>query len=91
MIEENKEKVRKFIERYAEMSGFKLNPSKETIEIVIEGLARNRENYGKQYCPCRILTGNKEEDIKKICPCFWHKEEIDKLGRCHCDLFHKKG
>ena len=86
-----KEKIRKFAEKYADISGLKLNPTQETVEIVIEGLARNKEKHGRQYCPCRFVTGNVEKDRKKICPCAWHKEEIDEFGHCHCDLFHKKG
>jgi ferredoxin-thioredoxin reductase catalytic subunit len=91
MVEHNeeKEKVRKFAQRYAKVSGFKLNPDVRTVELVIEGLVRNRIKYGRQYCPCRIVTGNAEEDRQKICPCVWHREEIEKIGHCHCDLFHK--
>nr|WP_269850493.1 ferredoxin-thioredoxin reductase catalytic domain-containing protein [Methanosarcina horonobensis] len=28
--------------------------------------------------------------IKKIvCPCIYHKDEIEKDGNCHCELFFK--
>jgi ferredoxin-thioredoxin reductase catalytic chain len=73
---------------YAEKSGFKLNPDKEVLERVINGLAGNEKKYGKRYCPCRRRTGNQEDDSKKICPCYYHKGEIEKDGHCLCGLFY---
>ncbi|MBI5554435.1 MAG: hypothetical protein HY920_01100 [Elusimicrobia bacterium] len=43
-----------------------------------------------QYCPCRPISGNQEEDKQKICPCKWHKDEIAADGHCHCQLFFSK-
>lgn len=74
---------------YAKKSGFNLNPDKKAVERVINGLLENEKKHGKMYCPCRRVTGNKEEDEKKICPCFWHKEEIEKDGHCFCNLYVK--
>lgn len=75
--------------KYAEKNGFKLNPDKKTVERVINGLLENEKKYGQKYCPCRRVTGEKEEDSKKICPCFWHKDEINKDGHCFCRLYVK--
>lgn len=76
-------------EEYAENSGFKVNPDKETVSKLIKGLLNNESKHGARYCPCRRVTGNKEEDKDKICPCKWHKEEIEKQGHCLCGLFIK--
>ena len=75
--------------KYAEENGFTLNPDKKTVERVIKGLLENEKKYGEKYCPCRRVTGDKEEDSKKICPCFWHKDEINKDGHCFCRLYVK--
>ncbi len=83
------EKERNFAEKYAKIKGFKLNPNKKELETVLKGLAENRKKYGVPYCPCRPITGVKEEDKKKICPCFWHIDEIKNDGHCHCRLFFK--
>jgi thioredoxin len=80
-IEESKE--------HAKKNGFQLNPDEKNVERVINGLFENEKKYGAKYCPCRRLNGNKEEDDKKICPCFWHKDEVAKDGRCFCGLFTK--
>ena len=76
--------------KYAEENGFKLNPNEKIVDGIIAGLKRNEEKYGERYCPCRRVTGDKETDKKIICPCVYHKEEIEKDGRCHCNLFVKK-
>lgn len=81
------EKIRKFAEKYSERTGYALNPDEEELELVLEGLANNRDKYGRQYCPCRPVTGDPEEDKPKICPCEWHEEEIERDGHCHCRLF----
>ena len=47
------------------------------------------EKFGKRYCPCRIVTGDEKEDRKIVCPCIYHKEEVERDGSCHCELFFK--
>jgi ferredoxin-thioredoxin reductase catalytic subunit len=87
------EKIKKMIyessKKYADKKGYKLNPDKEMLDIIIDGLAKNQEKYGKRYCPCRILTDDEEENKKIICPCVFHEEEIELNGMCHCALFFK--
>ena len=84
-----KEQMYAWTAKYAEKNGFIVNPDKEIYDIVIDGLVRNKEKTGKQYCPCRIVTGDEEQDKKIICPCIYHKDEIEKDGMCHCALFFK--
>ena len=77
-------------EEYAERNGFKLNPNREVVERLVKGLLANEERYGARYCPCRRVTGNKEEDKGKICPCQFMRKEIEEQGRCLCGLFWKE-
>lgn len=76
--------------KYAEKQGFMLNPDKQVVDMIIDGLIENMKKHGSAYCPCRPITGVKEEDKKNICPCIYHKDEILKDGKCHCWLFVKK-
>jgi ferredoxin-thioredoxin reductase catalytic subunit len=80
----------KISEDYANSQGFKLNDNKQIVLGIIRGLLRNKKFKGDIYCPCRIVTDNKEEDKKIICPCIYHKDEIKKDGHCKCTLFWKK-
>jgi len=75
--------------KYAKKNGIKLNPNEKIVDGIIAGLKRNEEKYGERYCPCRRVTGDKEIDKKIICPCVYHKEEIEKDGYCYCKLFVK--
>ncbi len=83
------EKVIKGYEEYAKKNGFKLNPNRQIVKAIAKGLLEREKTYGFRYCPCRRVTGNKEEDEKLICPCFWSREEIEKQGYCVCRLFSK--
>ena len=86
----NKEELRKHSEIYAEGVGYKLNPERETVDRILDGLLSNEEKFGHRYCPCRVITGNKEQDSRIICPCEYHHREIEVLGRCTCNLFHRR-
>jgi ferredoxin-thioredoxin reductase catalytic subunit len=78
------------LKAYADKSNFKLNPNEKAVLGIIRGLLRNKQFKGDIYCPCRVITGNKEEDKKIICPCIYHKDEIKSMGHCKCTLFWKK-
>jgi len=83
------EKIIEEAEKYAKEKGFKLNPNEQIVINIVKGLLTNEEKYGFRYCPCRRVSGKKEEDQAKICPCAWHQEEIEKQGHCLCGLFAK--
>jgi ferredoxin-thioredoxin reductase catalytic subunit len=89
-LDSEKAKIRARIERYAERHSFGLNPDTARVEEVIEGLALRKQKHGYAYCPCRIVTGDRAKDVKTICPCAYHKQEIAEQGRCVCELFVRK-
>ncbi len=76
--------------KYADIKGFKLNPDEKELNLVLDGLAKNREKYKVPYCPCRSLTGNQDKDKEIICPCVFHRGEIELQGCCLCKLFWSK-
>jgi ferredoxin-thioredoxin reductase catalytic subunit len=84
------EKIKEWAKRYAEKKGIEVNPDEERLDEVVKGLASRQEKFGKRYCPCRIITGNTEEDRKIICPCVYHEAELKEHGTCHCKLFSVK-
>ncbi|MBD3355456.1 ferredoxin:thioredoxin reductase [Candidatus Woesearchaeota archaeon] len=88
--EEEKEKLKEFCKTYADDKGFKLQPDPSLLDTIVSGLLRNEEKYGFRYCPCRRVSGNEEEDKKKICPCVFHEQEIKEDGHCKCFLFLRK-
>jgi len=78
------------LQAYADKNNFKLNPNEKATLGIIRGLLRNKQFKGDIYCPCRQVTGNKEEDKKIVCPCIYHKDEIKQMGHCKCTLFWGK-
>ncbi len=87
------DEVKKLIkehEEHAEKNGFRLNPDKKIVEGITNGLLAREKKFGGRYCPCRRITGDKEVDKKIICPCVYHKTEIEEDGHCRCLLFVKR-
>ena len=90
-IDELIEKIRVWAQRYAEKNGWVLDPNEQELTTVLRGLASNRARFGKQFCPCRLRSGDPKVDKKIICPCIYHRDEIAKDGHCHCRLFFLAG
>ncbi|MFA7563399.1 MAG: ferredoxin-thioredoxin reductase catalytic domain-containing protein, partial [Methanoculleus sp.] len=57
------------METEAEAGGYHLNPDLEFICDLVRGLSANRERYGYITRPCRLASGDREDDLDIICPC----------------------
>ena len=75
---------------HADKNGFRLNPDEQIVKRLISSFLSIEEKYGFKYCPCRRLTKDRKKDEKIICPCIYHKKEIQEQGHCHCFLFVEK-
>jgi len=75
------------LKREAEAAGYFLNPDKEFVLSLMEGLLINEERYGYQSCPCRLAEGNRERDLDIICPCDYRDPDLDDYGACYCALY----
>lgn len=70
---------------------FKLNPDNERVRMLASGVLSNEKLHGLKYCPCRMTTGEREEDLKLVCPCnFMIQKTWMEKGECWCSLFVKK-
>ncbi len=79
------EAMKNFAEQYAKRTDtyFCIDPS--VTAVVIEGLAKNKEELGSPLCPCRHYE-DKEAEVKNTfwnCPCVPMRERKE----CHCMLF----
>ncbi|MBS3060347.1 MAG: hypothetical protein J4432_02465 [DPANN group archaeon] len=69
---------------------FILNPNVPVVHQLAKGVLDNEKNHGLKYCPCRVKTGDMEEDIKLLCPCnFQVQKTWRERGECWCNLFWK--
>lgn len=71
----------------AKEGGYNLNPDVEFTKDLAYSLLVNQERYGYQACPCRLATGNKEDDLDIICPCDYRDADILEHGACFCALY----
>jgi len=84
------EKVRARAESDARTAGCYLNPDKEFLNNLFEGLKANEDRYGYPSCPCRLATGKFELDRDIICPCDYRDPDVAQYGACYCALFVNK-
>ena len=80
----------KWARDYAQEKGWVLNKDDKQLGTVIRGLVRNKNKFGRPYCPCRLRSGDEEKDRAIECPCIYHKDEVATQGHCHCHLYFKE-
>jgi ferredoxin-thioredoxin reductase catalytic subunit len=75
------------LKRWAESTGYNLNPDEEFTRELVRGLLINRQRYGYQACPCRLATGDRARDKDIICPCDYRDPDLEEWGACYCALY----
>ena len=86
-MKEDIERLYREIKESAEKSGYKINPDREFVFDLLEGMLVNRERYGYDSCPCRLASGDPEEDRDIVCPCDYRDDDINEHGTCYCGLY----
>ncbi len=81
------ERIEREIRELAEKEGYRLNPDREILEGIIEGLASNEARLGYWNCPCRPSSGDRIADLDIICPCQYRDPDLEEYGRCYCALY----
>lgn len=87
MAIERIEKTRDFVTRAAGRHGWVVNPDKEHLADVIEGLSVNFSRFSYYLCPCRDGSGDRKADADIICPCTYARADCEEYGHCYCGLF----
>lgn len=70
-----------------EKKGYYFNTDHDWVLDVLGGIQTNKDRYGYGSCPCRLATGQKENDRDIICPCLFREEDVVKYDRCYCNLY----
>ena len=79
------------IQKFTEKNEFQVNPDREKVNMLLEGIFNNEANHGLKYCPCRLITKDFEEDLKLVCPCnFLVHNTYKEKGECWCGLFKRR-
>ena len=79
------EVIRKFAETYAQRTGTYFCSDPGVTAVVLEGLARHKDELGGALCPCRHYEDKQAEVAQAFwnCPCVPMRERKE----CHCMLF----
>jgi ferredoxin-thioredoxin reductase catalytic chain len=87
----NAEEVMAAWGNFAAPNDFMLNPDREHVATVLEGVLASQQACGLRLCPCRLRDGSRERDLGLLCPCnFKRHDSRREEGRCWCGLFVKK-
>jgi ferredoxin-thioredoxin reductase catalytic chain len=84
------EQLYETLKKIQEPKGYYFNEDKNRVLDLLDGLLVNKERYGYMGCPCRLLSGNRENDKDIICPCVYRKPDVEEYGSCYCNLYVSK-
>ena len=84
-IPESFEAMRKFSEAYAKRTNTFFCLDTSVTAVVIEGLAKHKDQYGAPLCPCRHY----DDKFKEVASTYWNCPCVPMRERreCHCMLF----
>lgn len=85
--EEEVQKLYDRLNKEAEEGGYHLNPDIEFAKDLVRGLLINEKRYDYWACPCRLASGNKQEDLDIICPCDYRDPDLNEYDACYCALY----
>lgn len=84
------DKLYENLKKIQEPKGYYFNQDRETVMELLEGLTTNKERYGYMACPCRLASGERDNDKDIICPCVYRKPDVEEYGSCYCSLYVSK-
>lgn len=84
------QKLYEMMKKVQEPKGYYFNEDRERTFELLDALIQNKERYGYMGCPCRLLSGDRENDRDIICPCIYSVPDIAEFGSCYCKLYVSK-
>jgi len=78
------------LKKAQEPKGYYFSNDKKRVFELLDALFVNKERYGYMVCPCRLASGNRENDKDIICPCVYRKPDVEEFGSCYCNLYVSK-
>ena len=75
------------LRRVQESKGYFFNADQEVTIDLLSSLLVNKARYGYMSCPCRLASGDREQDRDIICPCDYREPDVREFGSCYCSLY----
>jgi len=86
----NTEELYEMLQKSQEAKGFLFNADRGLVNDLLNSLLINKARYGYMSCPCRLATGEREQDKDIICPCEYRDPDVHEYGSCYCALYVSK-
>ncbi len=83
----NAEKLHAQLKPFQESKGYFFNNDTNMVMALLESLLVNKKRYGYMACPCRLASGDYEQDKDILCPCAYREEDVREYGACFCGLY----
>jgi len=91
VTEARKKTLRNYYEKIVDKLGYKFTPDAALVDFCLEQEVKLEQKLGSPFCPCQARTGEREHDMKIVCPCIpFHRKHYDAMRRCWCGLFVHK-
>ena len=87
VTEEEVDQYYQLIKTNAEKYGYHLNPDEKFSKELLKSILINKKRYGYGACPCRLASGEMEDDLDIICPCDYRDPDLNEFQTCYCGLY----
>ncbi|PIE66714.1 MAG: ferredoxin:thioredoxin reductase [Deltaproteobacteria bacterium] len=78
------------LKKVQEPKGYHFSTNRKRVMELLEALIVNKERYGYMVCPCRLASGDRDNDRDIICPCEYREPDVAEFGSCYCNLYVSK-
>jgi ferredoxin-thioredoxin reductase catalytic chain len=75
------------LKKVQEPKGYYFSSDTERVMDLLEALLTNKARYGYMVCPCRLASGDRDNDKDIICPCEYREPDVAEFGSCYCNLY----
>ena len=83
----NVEQLYEQLKKIQEPKGYFFNTDKKLVLDLLQALLTNKERYGYMVCPCRLASGDRDNDKDILCPCDYRAPDVEEFGSCYCSLY----
>ena len=78
------------LKKVQEPKGYFFSNNHERVMELLDALLVNKARYGYMVCPCRLASGDRDNDRDIICPCDYRDPDVAEYGSCYCNLYVSK-
>lgn len=78
------------LKKVQEPKGYYFSDNHERVMELLDALLVNKDRYGYMVCPCRLASGDRDNDRDIICPCDYREPDVAEFGSCYCNLYVSK-